>query len=646
MLSTRSPITIHKIARRDLLVLAGILLIAGVVRLGFVPVTGWSKDHSDMAMMALDIVDGKGIPLIGQPSSAVLPHSPFYIYILVLPYAITRDPILVTSFIAVLNMIGLAILWFIAYRYIGRTAAIVAGLAYAVHPWAVSYSTSIWTGDHRVPLFLLALLLGLYGFVEGKRLARILCLPVMLIALQVHYAAWALLPVYIWLVWIGRQWTSVREMAVSIVLGVLVVAPFAVGIVQTLTSRTVDVTPQTRELTSLRNLIKPYGQAVWLMTGLGVEQYTSRETADEMLAFTGQPIILWVFQGGAAALGIAAIWYSTHRNLALLILIWAFVPILVFTIPIVDVAVYYFLPSIPAYCLLAGVGVQWLLKRISQSRLPAAQYAVWGLFGVIFLTQGLFNLRSAEYADTIYSPSQFSAPTPVHYLLNVADELRTSHDVLVVTDSHWLEWSRTGSWVFAPFLRNAESCLRNLFYDENVLVRPAGPFKVAFAPNLPGANAVQSFYSNDHLTTVPLRQGEGAYSIFTFDAPPAWPNQPIVPVTEVSYTNGVALTGYRLDGSQLALEWKLSETRTQDYDYQVSFVDASGTVISEAASSFWQSKNWCAGDRVLTTLTDPVPDSAAAIRVSMATHRGAEPVQLANDDTTVSYIEIAIGEQS
>ena len=60
---------------------------------------------------------------------------------------------------------------------IGRTVALLAGLTYALNPWAILYSRKIWAQDFHTPFVLLGLGLGLYGFIEGKRWAQAACLP-------------------------------------------------------------------------------------------------------------------------------------------------------------------------------------------------------------------------------------------------------------------------------------------------------------------------------------------------------------------------------------------------------------------------------------------------------------------------------------
>ena len=211
-----------------------IVLLAALVRFVYPGVVEFKHDEATLSLLALDWLDGGAFPLTGMPSSVGVPNAPASVYVIALPFALGADALAATLFVAGLNVLGVGLLWFIAYRYLGTAPALVAGLVYALNPWAILYSRKIWAQDFHTPFLLLALLLGLYGFLEGRRWAQILCLPVLLFALQIHFAAWVLLPLYLWLLIAGGRRVSLPALLVSIVMGGLVMLPFALGIMQTL----------------------------------------------------------------------------------------------------------------------------------------------------------------------------------------------------------------------------------------------------------------------------------------------------------------------------------------------------------------------------------------------------------------------------
>lgn len=635
---TTLKITPYRVTMRDILSLILVLIVGTLLRFYHLEAIDWSKDHSDMAMIAQDIVDGKGIPLVGQPSSAQIPHSPFYVYPLAIPYSFTDDPVIVTRFVAALNVVGIGLLWFLTFRYFGPSVALVTALAYAVNPWAIGYSRTIWSGSHRAPLLILGILLGLLGFLENKKRAQILCFPVLVTALQIHFAGWALFPLYGWLLWIGRKNTTWRILAISLFLGFLVILPFGIGIVNTLTSENARVSkyqPLQRDI-SFRSVIKPWGQILWLASGLGSEQYSARDNAADLVAQAGQPIILWVFQGAAFILSIlVGIWKYSPPQIAIFFLLWVFLPPLAFSIPLVDVAPHYFLPSIAAFCLLVALGVRWIIDWLYDVTPKPIRFLVRNtvmlLFGVIFLTQGLFFINTVRYVETTYLPSQFGSGPPIYYIKRVVSEIQKYQDIVVVTNDNWIDFSRSGSWVWAPFVRDSATCLRDIQASNQVAVFPAKSFAVVFTPLVLENTLLDKLYRTSTPTIIPLRPEEGEYSINSFYQRPNWDGPTLQTITPIQFENGVTLSGFRLVDDRLYLEWALPQKTTKNYDYTLSFIGANGQLLHQEKTTFWAGVNWCADDRLISWLDVDVPNGTNSLRVGMMIAGSAQPVQVSND---------------
>ncbi|KAB2866041.1 MAG: glycosyltransferase family 39 protein, partial [Anaerolineae bacterium] len=120
--------------------------------------------------------------------------------------------------------------WRVARRYFGAEAALVAGLLYAVSPWAVIYSRKIWAQDMLPPFVVATLLTGLMGLVEikSKRWAQFWHLPLLAITAQIHFAAVILAPIS--LVMVGLGWCRIRrEFWFGLAGTVLLCMPFAYG---------------------------------------------------------------------------------------------------------------------------------------------------------------------------------------------------------------------------------------------------------------------------------------------------------------------------------------------------------------------------------------------------------------------------------
>lgn len=592
-----------------------VLVVAAAARFASPEVVSYRQDHADLATLAQDMAEGKTFPLLGIPSSARFPNSPMTVYLVVLPYLISDSPLLAGLYVSTLNVIGVGLLWLLAYRYFNPTIAFIAALAYAVHPWAIGYSRSLWAQNYHTPFILLGLLLGLLGFIEGKRWAQVACLPVLFIAMQVHFAAWLLFPVYLWLLWVGRSRVSKKALALSVILAALTLLPFALGMAQLLTQESSASTPlqvQSREF-NLRNLAKPYGQVAWLMTGLGLEQYTARARGAEMVAFTGMPTALWILLGAMTLLGAVILWWKWPRWLAVLVSLWLFLPLLVLTVPFIDVFAHYFVPQIPGYSLLAAVGAHGILTRL---RSRVGEVIVWGALATIFSTQFIFSLRVLQYIDQTYLPTQFGFGPSLHHLMRVQNTLIPYEDVVIIGSGDWVDISASGASVWSSLLRDSASCVRDVVPQANAAVLPARPFAAVFAPLAHEITPYTELYQVGQGVEIPLRPEEGVYKVYALDQTPTWTGAPLTDVQPTSFESGVQLTGFGLEGNRAYLRWTLPErpARAANLVYTVALMNGEET---PSTFDFWPSRYWCAGDQLITWADIAAAEPITAARVSL-----------------------------
>jgi hypothetical protein len=622
-----SPKThVRNVAKGDVWWLLLVLAIGAILRFYHPEVIDWSSDHSDIALLAQNLVYGEGVPLLGHPSSAVVPHSPLFVYPSIIPFSVTDDPILAGVFSAFLNLIGLGIIWFIGFRYFGRLVAFTAAITYTVNPWVLGYSRSIWAGDHRAMFVSLGILLGLLGFVEGKRWAQILCFPILLIGIQTHYAAYTLLPLFLLFLWIGRDRIAPKFVLASIVLSLLVILPYALGIVTMFTSDGAIIStirPQPRDV-SLREIVKPYGYMFWLATGTGTELYSARENAEELRSLALIPTSFWYINGFAVFLGIVSLWMYHSRKIASVLSLWAFLTLFVFTAPIIGVYPHYFIPVIPAVSLLTGIGIVYLFNLLSRVSMLLG-IGVLVVFGAVFLTQAAFWFASIRYLDTHYTPSQFGFGTPVHYLMQVRDELKQYRNIIFVTSNDWLDFSRTGSRVFSPFLRDTAHCLRDVKIGSNIAVIPDEPFAAVYAPRLASESIYDGLYHSKNQRTFPLRLHEGEYTVYSFLDLPTWEASPITSIEPVVFMNGIQLTGYHAESNRLTLRWVLPEPTKVNYNYRLRLFDSNDRLLIERDMEFWPSQYWCEGDQLFSWVDIDQLGEAFTLQVSMLNRFGASP---------------------
>ena len=626
---------ITPVKRYDLIALCIILLIAGWMRLGRSQIVEYFHDDAMLATLALEMADGENFPLTGILSSTGIPNPPTSVYVMAIPFSLSSDPNFAIQFIMLLNVVGVGFLWLITHRYFGRQVGIIASLAYAVNPWAVLFSRKIWAQDFHTPFILLGILLLLYGFWESsdrprwkQALAQILSIPILLFAFQIHFAAWALAPMILVVLWVARKRILWRAMIVSLILSVGVLAPYMVGLVQTLEqdpTRLSDAAGRSSASDGISFTSDSIIDTIYLSSGTGLETWVAPDQQTE-LSETYPPLtqIGYLFSV-LMLMGVVVIWRK-NRWLASFLLIWAFLPQLALILNWTPVYVHYFIPSIPAMMLLAGVGFRTILRIVVHRRILTL--LAWGLILFILGLQVVQWHTILNYLETQNIPYP-GFTTPIGDLNTLRDALRESDDVLVI--SQGMSWNLNHEVaVWDTLLWDDVRCVRTMVGD-GYAVFPTQPFTVVIAPDAP-PNPVNNLYLTDNPIQYETRQGDKGYTVYQWDTSPQWTQATIQPIDAKLFDNGVQLTGYVLENDTVYLEWRLPPQRKgADYQFSAQLFDSGGTRVGQLDKTFWHGRHWCENDRLITWGTLPSETDAITLSIGMYTlGKGKESGQFFN----------------
>ena len=605
--------------RADLLLLVIVVLTAGALRLGRIGVVSFQYDEALISQNVLDMLHNRDLPLTGQPTSVGIPASPMSLYVLAIPFAVSSSPLIATAFIALINTLAVGLLFVLAQRYVNRTVATVAGLAYAVNPWAILYSRKIWEPNLFVPLLELAMVAGLYGYLEAdvsprrRMWAQVVFWPVLLAGIQIHFSAWTLLPVFLLVVAAGRRQITRRATSVGIMLGLAVLVPFAVGLVQSYRENPIP----------FESLGDDGGS--WALHDDALRTVAHNATGTDLLRLIGfasdvagdlaAPDALWAIIGGLALVGVLGVTVRAWRVVAAGAVLWVALPLIVFTPDWTHVTVHYFVQTLPALSLLVGLGVGWLVTRIPDARGRGARFAQGVVIAgavALLATQGAWWWRLIDRADSVSTTGDLNRP--LARLIDVADRLADYDRVVVVSNAYWQEYNKEPQ-VWRVLLRESAACVRAIGSD-GMVVLPEGPFAVLTTPKA-SAGAVNDLYLADGRVTVEQRAGEGAYTIDYFDDGLAWTGPALTPIEPVMFDNGIQLTGYALDGSQLYLGWWVLRSGGKNFQYFAHFLDANGDKLAQRDTTFVPGTYRCARDRVITWTAVDVPPETVTLRVGM-----------------------------
>ncbi|MDE2821104.1 MAG: hypothetical protein OXI40_15335 [Chloroflexota bacterium] len=604
-----------------------ILLLAALVRFGRGDLVEYYHDDAMLATLALEAADGLPLPLTGILSSTGIPNSPASVYWLTIPFAIKADPRFAIHFVMLINVIGVGLLWLMARLFAPARIAFVAGLLYAINPWAVLYSRKLWAQEMHTPLILLGLLLLLYGFWRrrppgrsrrGEFLAQALGLPLLLFAIQFHFAAWSLLPAIFLVLWVGRQRVSAPAALLAALLSILVLLPYAQGLAATLDrdpSRLSDAIGRSTA-GGIEIDLDPISHAIMLVSGAGLEIWTAPDQAEQLASRYPS---FWRLNFVLAIVAVAGVLACCKRSqkMAFFLSIWALAPVLLLIPGWTPAYAHYLIPSLPALALMTAYGVDWILQRLDAK--PVGKALTWvALAGFL----GLQFLQWHAVLDYV-GERHINYPgftLPLSKLLPLRDRLRQADDVLVI--SQGMSWNLHHEVaVWDTLLWEDVSCARTLV-PQGYAAFPDHAFTVLIAPDAP-IEPRDSLYAKADLEIFPTRAGERGYYVFDWNdwnEAPDWQGPSMESIDPVSFSNGVQLTGYGFHRDEVLLEWRLPGRRVGlDYQYSAQLYDEEGARLGQWDSRFWHGRHWCAGDRLLTWGPLAIDDSATSLKVAMYT---------------------------
>ncbi len=576
--------------------LATILILAAVLRLGAPGVVEFKRDEANLSLISLDMARGHSFPLLGIDSSVGIRNAPASVYLMAVPYLFTSDPVVATQFVGLLNVIAVGLTYALARRYYGPLAATVAGLLYAASPWAVIFSRKIWAQD-MLPMFvLLTVGTGLLGFVEGKRWAQVVHLPLLALTGQIHYGAFVLIPVTLYLIVVGRRRLT-RAFLVSVALAVAVVIPYAVGMAQA----------GFLNLATLKKITAPHGEpnpitlsgqafeyAALTIAGTDIHSLAGPQAFQSYLASVPNAyplfgVLLWALVPAALWLVIRA-WRcrDLRTSVDVALLIWLLFTPLVFTVTWTPMYTHYLIPMLPAAYLVLAVGVHdlWQAVRAAHRRQQAARIVFAAgavVFAGIVVFQVWLQVGLLGFLNDHNTPGGFG--TPLGYLMPIRDAVLAKHpqNVLANLDGQYIGFHEEATvW---NFLLHDVPSVR--FVDSDTEVYPS---QQALYLSHQCANGGQTFN---------LRPSEGCLAIGS-RAPGDLNLATYTPVKEdKTFANGARIAAYRWepDGC-LWLAWTVEGPRPEDFSFAIHFFNAKREEMMNADGLSWRGQYWRAGDTI------------------------------------------------
>lgn len=616
----------------EITLLVAILLLAAVLRMGWPGVTEFKADEARLARLALEMVEGVHFPSRGISSSIGFPNFPMSVWLYALPLFLWSHVYAATLFTGLLNTAAvLACFWFVR-RYWGTEAALVATLMFAVSPWAVHHSRKIWA-QNLLPFFVLGWgISAALAFVEkrpGFVLLHIFCLA---IAVQVHFAAVALVPATLLWLFVFRRRVRWRPVLLGLGLAALTALPFLLY----LAAQEAGIgSALQRAAANGRDWNLNAWRYAWML-GSGSDihalagpqafrTYLARVPGSPLAHFAWSAIIAGglVFLAGHLWLKRLAPGQRQRSEVEFLVLGWFLAPVLFFSLPGLPVELHYLLPIYPTPYIAAGVILATLARRW---RLLA-----WTILSVSVVVEVWVWVSLLTFVRVHATPGGFGVPLALQL-----EATGLARRMMVETNAAEVLIAGPGE---SPESEAFAAVYDALLYDtphrfvdvSHSALFPETPAIVFLDPDAGGQLYEEAATRQE---SVALRRGEGTLEVLALPSS-ATPAPEYTFASPQILTNWVSFFGYdapRVDEGGTAswrVYWNTGEPAPVAYHLFNHLIDASGQRVAQVDVAAFAASQWRRGDVVVNHFQVPWPAGAAeplTVRTGMYTYPALEPV--------------------
>ncbi|MEZ4516519.1 MAG: glycosyltransferase family 39 protein [Chloroflexota bacterium] len=398
----------------EVLAVAAILLLAAVLRMGWPGITEFKADEARLLSLALEMRQG-AFAVRGISSSTGFPNFPMSVWLYAIPTFVWPHAYSATLFTGLLNTLAVAGCYWMVRRYWSVSAALAATLMLAVSPWAIIFSRKIWA-QNLLPLFVMIWgISAALAFVEKKRWFLVIHIVCLAVAIQIHLAAVALAPATLLFIIVFHRRVDWRMVGVGVGLSLLLAAPFLYYLVSHVDAGTALPTGSGGEAGSGFST-HALRYVSMLTLGNDIHSLAGPAQFENYLAQLPpmQPVYaLWavLVLGGIVWMvsGIIRRREAVQSQVGFILLAWLFVPVLVFLWEWTPVYLHYFIATLPAQYMLAGVFFAGLLDRFG----GWVRGIAWAALLASAAFQVYASLTLLSLVGTVATPGGFGTPLAV-----------------------------------------------------------------------------------------------------------------------------------------------------------------------------------------------------------------------------------------
>src|SRR5712691_6453503 len=368
-----------------------ILLVASFLHLYQLSASEFDGDQAVILGLAREAVHFGLLPVVSIQASIGIENPPAVIYLLMIPAALSADPLWATIMIGLFNTFAVFLTYHCTRRYYGRLAGIIAGLLYTAAAKPLNYSRFIWQQNMLAPFVVLFIFVLFWGVVERRKGWFFPAVFLLGVIYQLHEISAVLVILLLVALVLAPGTMRWRDLFLALISLLVIFSPY---ILWEYSSRFADVH-------IVLNLVKLHAHidsdAIYLYqfflspNGFGFYYQVPTDPTSILRLFgpilfwlrhilwllvagglvTAGGLALWPRVTGFAPISLLRIWWTDFRatpsrcGLALL-LVWQVVPILLLSRHSLPLYPYYLLILMPGPYILMGIFVAQVVKWTSQ----------------------------------------------------------------------------------------------------------------------------------------------------------------------------------------------------------------------------------------------------------------------------------------
>ena len=653
-------------------------------------------DEASALQSALAIAQGQWL-WVAPFSGSVANHPPVYLYVMALPYLVSRSVIWIAAYRTLLDVLAIGLTYAMCVRYFNRPVAIFAALFYAISPWAIQQARKTWLAP--LPVWEVLLLWGLLEVAQRRNpQGWALTGLAFALALGTHLSAIYLLPVVLAVAIWRRHTLHLRPVLIGllplILLGVIYLgydAQHDFANVRALLSSGNTASPRNGSLDSLRF-------AFWLSGGAHLSDLTGPAFAIWQTEWPGWLTWIDTLQMGMLGLFFLLVLFTiivipsvseeprpiskqssllarlsnimggigttlrVTSEASVVLAVWFLLPVLLQLRPSQPLQLHYLLPLYPVQFVMMG----WVLRRrptidnrqpttVIGNRLSVVSCLILIVVSLVLSWQLITTFRFTNFIAQ-HNTAQGGYGEPARTGLAAVQRAREGvlvggyADVIVVTPGGDPQVNEAAT-IMDVFLADVPH--RFVDADAGLILR-GDATQYVFAPGSEGAlnRLLQFVPPSDVLTQSFKFRADDARAYVYVQVMPVSLGMGRITMGVGQWSNGVQLVGYRArrDGDTLSVETFTSVTQPPQIETDVHWfnhvLDANGQKLAQLDGGGVPARSWRVGDVLWQWADIPLPAGAmpTAVRIGSYRYPNLEPIMLIDvaDNPAADSVELAL----